>query len=278
MTERPLDGQVTVVTGGGRGIGRAVALAAAQAGSAVAVGSRTVGQLVEVAGEVERRGAQVMVEPLDVTDVDSVRRFVAATLDRFGRVDLLVNNAGSNNGGAEGAIGPLWEINPLSWWDDVETNLRGTFLSSHAVLPYMVAAGRGRIVNIVSLAAMMPWPYDSAYACSKAAVIRLTDSLSEELRNHGIYVFALSPGSVDTELRAGAVNSPAGRQWLTRVNPSPQWIPAEAPAQAVVFLGSGKADGLSGRVLSIDWDLQELARQSDDISSRDVLQLRFLDP
>jgi NAD(P)-dependent dehydrogenase (short-subunit alcohol dehydrogenase family) len=278
MTERPLDGQVTVVTGAGRGIGRAVAVAAADAGSAVAIGSRTVGELHEVASEVEQRKAQVLAEPLDVTDVASVRRFVAATLDRFGRVDLLVNNAGSNNGGDDGAIGPLWEINPVSWWNDVQTNLGGTFLCSHAVLPAMVAARRGRIVNVVSLAAMMPWPFDSAYACSKAAVIRLTDSLSEEVRERGIYVFALSPGSVDTELRAGAVDSAAGRKWLTRVNPNPQWVPAELPAQAVVFLGSGQADGLSGRVLSVDWDLEELARQSGALSDRDALQLRFVHP
>jgi NAD(P)-dependent dehydrogenase (short-subunit alcohol dehydrogenase family) len=272
----PLEGQVALVTGAGRGIGRAVALALSEAGSTVVIGARSVDQLEAVGTEVRQRGGQAMVAPLDVTDAVSVRQFVATALDRFGRVDLLVNNAGSNNGSENGAVGPLWQINPDAWWNDVEVNLRGSFLCAHAVLPAMVAAGAGRIVNVVSLAAMVPWPHDSAYACSKAAVIRLTDSLSEELLGRGVYVFALSPGSVGTELRSGAVDSPAGRTWLTKVNPNPQWVPAELPADAVVFLASGKADGLSGRVVSVDWDLRELARRAEEISERDALQLRFV--
>jgi NAD(P)-dependent dehydrogenase (short-subunit alcohol dehydrogenase family) len=272
---RPLEGRVAVVTGASRGIGRAVALALADAGSALVLGARTVGQLEDVADEVRQRGGEAQAVPLDVTNQQSVRSFVATAVDRLGRIDILVNNAGSNNGGEDGAVGPLWEINPDVWWEDIEVNLHGTFLCTHVVLPHMVAAGRGHIVNIVSTAAMIPWPYDSAYACSKAAVIRLTDSVADEVRDRGVSVFALSPGSVDTELRAGAVDSPAGRKWLTRVNPNPQWVPAELPAAAVVFLASGAADGLSGRFLSVDWDLHDLARRSGDIVERDVLQLRL---
>jgi NAD(P)-dependent dehydrogenase (short-subunit alcohol dehydrogenase family) len=270
-----LQGQVALVTGAGRGIGRAVAIALSEAGSAVVLGARTLPQLEEVATEVQHRGSQAVVAPMDVTDMQSVRHAVSIAMDRFGRIDLLVNNAGSNNGTEDGAVGPLWQINPDAWLNDVEVNLRGSFLCTHAVLPHMVAAGAGRIVNIVSLAAMMPWPFDSAYACSKAAVIRLTDSLSEELRDRGVYVFALSPGSVDTELRSGAVDSAAGRKWLTKVNPNPDWVPAERPAEAVVFLASGQADGLSGRVVSVDWNLQDLAHRATEVSERDALQLRF---
>ncbi len=272
---RPLEGQVSVITGAGRGIGRAIALALADAGSSLVLGARTLGQLEAVAAEVKQRGGEALAVQLDVADPRSVRPFVAAAMDRFGRIDLLVNNAGSNNGDEDGAVGPLWEINPDRWWDDVKVNLYGTFLCTHLVLGHMVAAGRGRIVNVVSTAAMIPWPFDSAYACSKAAVIRLTDSVAEEARDRGVFVFALSPGSVDTELRAGAVDSPAGRTWLTRVNPNPQWVPAELPANAVVFLASGEADRLSGRFLSVDWDLPELAQRAADIVERDVLQLRF---
>jgi len=274
-TTRPLEGQVSVVTGAGRGIGRAVALALSDAGSALVLGARTAGQLEEVAAEVGQRGGEALAVQLDVANPQSVRSFFTTVMDRFGRIDILVNNAGSNNGGEGGAVGPLWEINPDVWWNDVQVNLYGTFLCTHVALPHMVEANRGRIVNIVSTAAMIPWPYDSAYACSKAAVIRLTDSVAEEVRDRGVSVFALSPGSVDTELRAGAVDSPAGRKWLTRVNPNPQWVPAELPADAVVFLVSGVADGLSGRFLSVEWDLHELARRAPDIVDRDVLQLRF---
>jgi NAD(P)-dependent dehydrogenase (short-subunit alcohol dehydrogenase family) len=241
----------------------------------VVLGARTVHQLEEVAEEVSGRDGQALAVQLDVTDPSSVSAAVAAGVERFGPIDILINNAGSNNGTDDGSIGPLWEINRDSWWHDVEVNLRGTFLCTHAVLPYMVAGGRGHIVNVVSSAANAPWPFDSAYACSKAAVVRLTDSIAEEVRDRGVYLFALSPGSVDTELRAGAMDSPAGYKWLRRVNPNPVWVPAHRPAEASVFLASGAADGLSGRFVSIDWDLHDLARRAADIAERDVLQLRF---
>jgi NAD(P)-dependent dehydrogenase (short-subunit alcohol dehydrogenase family) len=270
--------RVSIVTGAGRGIGRAVSLALARAGSSVVLAARTEDQLGQVRAEVEQQGGTAITVPTDVTDPTSVEHLAEATLDRFGRVDVLVNNAGSNNGGPDGAVGELWNIDPDAWWSDVEVNLRGTFLCSRAVLPSMVSAGRGHIVNVVSMAAAMPWPFDSAYACSKAAVIRLTDSLADEVRQHGVRVFALSPGSVDTELRAGAVDSPAGRRWLTNVNPNPDWVPAERPAEMVVQLVSGPADHLTGRFLSVDWDLAELIGRAGEIAERDLLQLRLSGP
>lgn len=272
-----LAGRVSLVTGAGRGIGKAVSLALAEAGSAVVLGARSGDQIEAVAAEINGWGGRALAVRLDVTDPQSVVDFVAAARERFGPVDLLVNNAGSNSGDDNGAIGPLWEINAEAWWKDIEVNLRGTFLCTHAALPDMVAQGRGHIVNVVSMAAMFAWPYDSAYACSKAAVVRLTDSVAKEVADRGVSVFALSPGSVDTELRAGAVDSPAGLTWLTNVNKAPQWVPAELPAQATVFLASGEADGLTGRFLSVDWDLPDLARQAASIAARDVLQLRFID-
>jgi NAD(P)-dependent dehydrogenase (short-subunit alcohol dehydrogenase family) len=273
----PLEGRVSLVTGAGRGIGRATAIALHQAGSAVVLGARTESQLDEVAEQVKDEGGQALAAYLDVTDLDSVRNWVGAAMDRFGRIDVLVNNAGSNNGGEEGAVGPLWEINPEAWWTDVAINFRGTFLCSHAVLPHMIAQGRGHIVNVTSLVAGIPWPYDSAYACSKAAQIRLTDSLAAELRGQGVYVFALSPGRVRSELVDGAVNTRAGRKWLApSVAEQPfSAIPPEAPASAVVFLVSGEADQLTGRVVHTGWDLASLARQAADIAERDVLQIRF---
>jgi NAD(P)-dependent dehydrogenase (short-subunit alcohol dehydrogenase family) len=275
---RPLAGRASIVTGAGRGIGRAVSLALAQAGASVVLAARTATQLEQVEAEVAQQGGTALAVQTDVTDSASVQRLVDSTFELFGRVDVLVNNAGSNNGGPDGAVGELWDVNPDAWWRDVEVNLRGTFLCSRGVLPHMVSAGRGHIVNVVSTAAGIPWPYDSAYSCSKAAVIRLTDSLAEEVRGHGVLVFALSPGSVDTELRAGAVDSPAGRRWLTKVNPNPQWVPAERPAEMVLDLVSGRADALSGRLVSVEWDLAELVTRAPEIVEHDLLQLRLSGP
>ena len=277
MGPRPLEGQVGLVTGAGRGIGKATALALSDAGSTVVLGARTVSQIEAVAAEVRDRGGQALAGHLDVTDLESVRRWVAKAMDSFGQIDILVNNAGSNNGGEDGAVGPLWEINPEAWWNDVAVNLQGTFLCTHAVLPHMVARSQGHIVNITSMVAGFVWPYDSAYACSKAAQVRLTDSLAEELRDRGIYVFALSPGQVQTELLDGAVSTAAGRKWLApsvAEQPYPAVSP-EVPAAAVLFLVSGEADGLNGRVLQASWDLGDLARRAAEVVERDVLQIRF---
>src|SRR5262245_34727863 len=111
-----MEGRVSLVTGGGRGIGRATALALAEQGSDVVLGARTTSEIEDAAAEIRTRGGRALAVPLGVTDLASVRGFVAAAVDQFGGVDVLVNNAGSNNGGADGAVGPLWEINPDAWW------------------------------------------------------------------------------------------------------------------------------------------------------------------
>jgi NAD(P)-dependent dehydrogenase (short-subunit alcohol dehydrogenase family) len=278
-----LDGQVSLVTGAGRGIGRAVALALSDEGSAVVLGARTQTEIEQVAAEIGQRGGQAVVVRLDVTDKQSVQAFVGAAVDRFGQIDVLINNAGSNNGGEGGAIGPLWEINPEAWWHDVAVNFRGTFLCTHAALPHMVSRGSGHILNVASLSALTAWPYDSAYACAKAAVVRLTDSVAEEVRDRGVYVYVISPGRVQTRLLAGALDTPAGRKWMDSasksmgsVGPAQHTeVPLEVVTGAVVYLVSGQADGLTGRFLRASWDLPELAARAEDIAERDVLQLRF---
>jgi NAD(P)-dependent dehydrogenase (short-subunit alcohol dehydrogenase family) len=277
VAARTLEGQVALVTGAGRGIGRAIALVFAEAGSAVVLGARSVDEVDAVAEEVTAQGGRALAVPLDVTDLESMRGFVAAAMARFGQIDVLVNNAGSNNGGTDGAIGPLWEVNPAAWWHDVEVNYRGTFHGCHAALRHMVARGRGRIVNISSVSAAVAWPYGSAYASSKAAQIRLTDSLAAELRGLGISVFAISPGRVHTRLTEGAIGGPAGQKWIMPNVKTMHYTPitAEVPARQVLFLVSGEADGLTGRFLQASWDLRDLASRADDIAERDVLQLRL---
>jgi NAD(P)-dependent dehydrogenase (short-subunit alcohol dehydrogenase family) len=278
MDPSTLTGRVSLVTGAGRGIGRATAIALAEAGSAVVLGARTVSQLDEVQATIEERGGRAHAVQLDVRDRESIQRFVSVALDTYGQIDVLVANAGSNNGKENGAVGPLWEINPDAWWDDVAINFGGTFFCAQAVLAHMVARGRGHIVSLNSLGpSILPWPYDSAYACSKAAIARLTDSLAAEVRDHGISVFTLSPGRVHTQIVKDALENAAGRKWLlpmvketAHVEVSP-----EVPAEAIVFLVSGEADGLTGRLLHATWDLRELARRAADIEASDLLQIRL---
>jgi NAD(P)-dependent dehydrogenase (short-subunit alcohol dehydrogenase family) len=135
---------------------------------------------------------------------------VAALVDHVGRtlgpVDVLVNNAGSNH-----VFGPLWEVDLDNWWSDVTINLRGPAVCTAAVLPSMVQRRRGCIINIASGSAKRPFPFNTAYSASKATLVRLTDSLAAETAEHGVSVFALNPGTVDTDMCRGLMASVDGR-------------------------------------------------------------------
>src|SRR5262245_43839956 len=181
-------GRVAVVTGGGRGVGLAIVQALAHAGMATAVVGRSTAEIEAAASGARARGVPALAVTADVTDRRAVDAMAARVVDQLGPIDLLVNNAGRAQ-----AVGPPWEVDPDDWWRDVDVNLRGTFLCSHAVLPSMVERRAGRIVNVTSLAGAIPYPYASAYACAKAGALRLTDSLAAAAAPHGICVFAISP-------------------------------------------------------------------------------------
>jgi len=264
-----LRGQVALVTGAGRGIGRATARALADAGAKVGVLSRSRDQVAETAALITDTGGQALAVTADVTDRETVRASVQAVIGRFGRIDLLVNNAGAN-----AAFGPAWEVDPDAWWADVRVNLLGPFLCSAAVLPTMVARGCGRIVNIASGTAGRAFPNNTAYAASKAALVRLTDCLAAETAPHGVSVFALGPGNVRSEMSLGLERSAAGRRWLGDAVAALRFVPAELPAAAVVLLASGQADGLSGRWLDAADDIRGIAAQAEDVRTRELFQLR----
>jgi NAD(P)-dependent dehydrogenase (short-subunit alcohol dehydrogenase family) len=264
-----LTGQVALVTGAGRGIGRASAVALAHAGAAVAVLSRSPDELAATVAEVEAAGGQALAVPADVTDPSAVAAAVARVVEHWGPVDLLVNNAGRNS-----VFGPLWTVDAQQWWTDVTVNLFGPFLCSAAVLPAMVERGRGRIVNVVSGTAGRPFPHNSAYAASKAGLVRLTDCLAAETDGRGVSIFALGPGTVRTRLATGLERSEAGRQWLSGVIDQLQFTPVETAAAAVVVLGSGRADALSGRWVDAADDLAAIADRAAEVAAGELFQLR----
>jgi NAD(P)-dependent dehydrogenase (short-subunit alcohol dehydrogenase family) len=272
-----VDESVAFVTGAGRGIGRATALAFAESGRAVVLGARTETQLDETAHLIEAAGGRALTAAVDVTDEASVDAAFERALAEFGRIDVLVNNAGSNNGGPDGAIGPLWEINAKAWWHDVTVNLLGTVLCSRAALRHMVPRREGRIVNVAAMSCARPAPHDSAYGASKAAVVRLTDSLAIEVAPYNVFVFAMAPGAIQTDLVAGVIDSESGRRWLPQVRADivTRFLPAEVPARLIVDLASGKADALTGRLVRVDDSLAELAARAEQIAVEDLCQLRY---
>ena len=210
-----LDVGLRFITGAGRGIGRAIALAYAREGAKLALAARSEVELQEVVGVVTGLGAEAIAVPTDVTAPGDTEQLARKVADRFGRIDVLVNNAGIS-----GPVGPLQGNDIADWVNTITVNVTGTFLVCRAVIPVMLERTGGKIINLSGAGATNAWSNMSAYCSSKAAVVRLTEVLAQELDGQGITVNALGPGSVHTSMwdrmtdqaaEAGAdFHSPAG--------------------------------------------------------------------
>ena len=271
-----LTGQVALVTGGGRGLGRTFATALAAAGAAVAIVARSADQLAETARNIREAGGQVIPFVADVVDQQAATEIVHQVNQHLGPVDLLVNNAGTIT-----PIGPVSETDADPWWRCMEVNLRGPLIYSRAVLDSMTARGAGRIINIASSAGIRNLPYLSAYAVSKAALIRLTEIMAAETREWGIRLFAIEPGTVRTALAEYALESPEGRKytpWFGQIFEQGRDVPPDDSARLILLLASGKADQLSGRFMTVFDDLREMIDQIEKIEQEALytLQLRRL--
>ncbi len=194
-TKNPLQEQVAVVTGAGRGIGAAIARKLASLGALTLLCGRTIGLLESTAAAIAKSGGKAQVAECDVTDLHSVEAVAARVHRDFGRTDILVNNAGVGSFAA-----PLHQMPPEAWEFVLNTNLRGVYYCIRSFVPMMVQARSGHIVNISSLAGKNPLPNGAAYAASKWGLNGLSYSVAEELRGHNIRVSVVCPGSVDTEL------------------------------------------------------------------------------
>jgi NAD(P)-dependent dehydrogenase (short-subunit alcohol dehydrogenase family) len=268
--------QVAIVTGASQGIGRAIAQRCAQEGAKVALVARTASKLEAVAAEIRDGGGVALAIPADLTDHAAVEAMARRAAAELGPVDLLVNNAG-----AFYAIGPAWEVDAETWWSDVTINLLGVFLCCREVVGGMVERGEGRIINLIGGGTEAPLPYGSAYAASKAAVMRLTETLAVELKEHGVFVFALRPGFVRTEMSVYQL-SEEGRRWLPdtaqRFEEEKNVPPTMAGDLAVEF-ASGRFDALTGRYIRVkDYkgdDLDEVEAQIPEILEKDLRTLRM---
>lgn len=245
----PLAGRVVLVTGAGRGIGRATAQAFAAAGARLVITSRTQSELAETARLVQSAGAEVLAGPADVSSERSVKALVAAAAKRFGPVEVLINNAGLLT-----PLGPLWTTKAAAWRKNVRTNLEGVYMCSRAVLPGMLKLGHGAIINVSTGAAQNPRYGWSAYCASKAAVDQLTRVMALELREHHITVNAIYPGTTETRmqelLRENTDDAlAADRELFSKRFARGLNLPPEAPARLIVWL-AWQADR-SGQILDI---------------------------
>jgi NAD(P)-dependent dehydrogenase (short-subunit alcohol dehydrogenase family) len=271
-----LKSSVAVVTGAGRGIGRAIAQEYASHGAKVALVSRTASQLNEVVKEIGKAGGTALAIPTDVTNTDAVKRMADKVERELGPIDILMNNAGSYQG-----IGPVYEAPPDKWLADITVNLYGVFLCSNIVLPRMLPRKQGYVINIIGGGTAGPLLYGSSYGSSKAAVMRLTETMALELKDTGIKVFALSPGLVRTELVEHQISSPAGQKWLAKrlsaMFDEGRGVPPTIAAKMAVALVSGKLDKLAGRAIRADRDsVEQLVKLADEIVEKDQRVLRMI--
>jgi NAD(P)-dependent dehydrogenase (short-subunit alcohol dehydrogenase family) len=271
-----LRGSVALVTGAGRGVGQLVAMAFADAGAAVALIARSETELAHTVELIETTGGAVAAAVADVTDAAQLSATVAVLRRRLGPVDLLVNNAG-----IMGPVGPMWEIDPVEWWTTMDVNVRGIVLCSQLVLPDMVAARRGRIINITSQAGVHRWPLVSAYSVSKAAVVKLTENLALETSRHGIGVFSVHPGLLPIGIsETVAAHTPTTsheahiRSWALKELAEGRGADPARAVELLVRLAAGDGDGLSGRHLSVHDDLDAVLAHLPEVRDRDLYVMR----
>jgi NAD(P)-dependent dehydrogenase (short-subunit alcohol dehydrogenase family) len=252
-----LEGKIAVITGGGRGIGRAVAFAFAREGASLALCSRTGGELERVAADIRREcRVEVHYDLCDVSDPQAVTKFVLSAFNAYGRgADILVNNAGI----AESA--PVTRTDDAHWRRHLAVNLDGTFYFTRAALPAMIERGWGRIINIASIAGKTGAPYIAAYAASKHGVLGLTRSVALEVASKGVTVNAICPGYVDTEMTAHAVQQIEAKTGRTAadaldriksMSAQNRLVTPEEVAALALLLASEDGRGITGQAINVD--------------------------
>lgn len=269
-----LTGQVAIVTGGGRGLGRAFASELARSGASVAVVARTKDEISETARVIESEGGKAPAITADVTDDSGAKRAVNEVTTAFGKVDLLVNNA------AVLYISSIEKADLDEWWRSMVVNVRAPLVWTKAVLPGMIERRVGRIINVSSIAAHWSVPHGTAYCASKAALTHLTRGFAEEVREYGIRVFAFAP-SAPTRLSDGLIaegtTMPAiWRDRFRRRRAEGTRLPYSV--ETFMYLASGEADALTGRHFSWADSPDELRAKHDEIIKSDTYLLTRLPP
>jgi NAD(P)-dependent dehydrogenase (short-subunit alcohol dehydrogenase family) len=273
-----LKNKVALITGAGRGIGRALAEGFAREAADVALIARTEAELDQTAEAIRTIGRRVLKIVGDVSDSVSVENSVKMVLSEFGQIDILVNNAGR-----QFPIGPLVENDTKDWIETIMVNLVGTVLCCKAVLPGMIERQHGNIINLSGGGATAPRPNFSAYAASKAAIVRLTETIAEEVKPFNIQVNAVAPGAINTHMLEEVLvaGNAAGEIAISQANRQKQsgGDSIEAVVALALFLASNESHGLTGKLISAQHDpWQEWAGKAENLNATPLYTIRRLDP
>jgi len=246
MSDKKLDGKVAVITGASKGLGKAMALALGAAGASIALVSRNIEELNHVGRAVKDAGGEARVFQADVSEEDQVRKLERDVLGAFGKVHILINNAGIN------IRKPLVEFTLEEWRRVLDTNLTSVFLMCRSFIPGMKGAGYGRILNMTSTMSWVSLPGRAAYSASKTALLGVTRALALELAPDAITVNAISPGPFGTEMNTALMQNPEiNQQFLSKI-PLGRWGKVEEIGQLALYLCSEDAGFITGTDIVID--------------------------
>jgi len=276
MIKSTLDRRVAIITGGSRGIGKAIAKSFLLNGTRVVIAARSKGDITKTVAELKSMGEIIGVQT-DVSREKEVYDLVRHASNEYGTIDILVNAAGVQN-----PIGTFYEVEISEWISNIQINLLGTVLCCKAVLPIMMAKKKGKIINFSGGGATGPRPHFSAYACSKIAIVKFTEILAEEVKDFGIQVNAIAPGAVNTRMLQEILNAGnrAGKKEIDEAKARVEkgGNPPELAAYLAVFLASEDSDGITGKLISAIWDpWGEEAFQKRLTEEKDLCTLRRID-
>jgi 3-oxoacyl-[acyl-carrier protein] reductase len=273
-----LSGRNAIITGANRGFGFAVAKKFVEEGASVVICGRDADQLKKAVDTLKTRSSQnqiIIGLPLDVSDEENVKKLVTTAIDKLKRIDIVVNNAG-----VYGPKGLIEDVDSKEWISAIHINLFSVFFMCKWILPHMKKNNSGKIINLSGGGATAPLPRISAYAASKAAVVRLTETLAEECRDYSIDINAIAPGALNTRLLEEVLESGpnrVGKAFYEKAlkQKSEGGTPLDLGASLCVYLASPESDGISGKLISAVWDpWQDLAHYREDLKNSDIYTLR----